>query len=82
MVIDSKLKNFKDLVEHIVDKYPLGYLEVAHVQYYDDVTKTLLEVESDQLLMFMFRKYSKTKVVLMTIHIFIPLNHMRLSVTK
>lgn len=31
MIIDSDLTNYKDLVEEIEDKYPLGYLEVAHV---------------------------------------------------
>jgi hypothetical protein len=63
MVIDSDLTNYMDLVEEIVNKYPPGYLEVAHVQYYDDVMKTFPEVVCDQELMSMFEKHSKTKVV-------------------
>ena len=63
MVIDSDLTNYKDLVESIVEKYPPRYLEVAHVQYYDDVLKVFPEVKSDQELMLMFEKFSKTKVV-------------------
>jgi hypothetical protein len=46
------LTNYKDLVEAIVEEYPLGYLEVAHVQYYDDVLKIFPEVNSDQELIF------------------------------
>jgi hypothetical protein len=63
MVIDSDLTNYMDLVEEIVNKYPPCYLEVAHVQYYDDVMKTFPEVVCDQELMSMFEKHSKTKVV-------------------
>jgi hypothetical protein len=32
MVVDSDLSNYKDLVESVTEKYPPGYLEVAHVQ--------------------------------------------------
>jgi len=35
MVVDSDLSNYMDFVESIVDKYPPSYLEVAHIQYYD-----------------------------------------------
>jgi hypothetical protein len=38
-VQDSDLTNYMDLVESIVLQYPPGYLEVAHVQYYDDALK-------------------------------------------
>jgi hypothetical protein len=38
-------------------------LEVAHVQYYDDVLKIFPEVKFDQKLMSMFEKNSKTKVL-------------------
>ena len=62
-VIDSDLTNYKDLVESIVDQYPTRYLEVAHVQYYDDVLKIYPEVKSDQELMSMFEKHFKEKVV-------------------
>lgn len=62
-VIDSDLTNYKDLVESIVEQYPPRYLDVAHVQYYDDVLKIFPEVKSDQELMSMFEKFSKTKVV-------------------
>ena len=39
-VLDSDLTNYMDLVKSIVQQYPPGYLEVAHVQYYDDALKT------------------------------------------
>ena len=47
-MIDSDLTNYKDLVESIVDQYQPRYLEVAHVQYYDDVLKIFPQVESDR----------------------------------
>jgi hypothetical protein len=62
-IIDCDLKNYKDLVESIVKEYPPGYLEVAHVQYYDDVLKIFPEENSDQELMSMFEKHSQKKVV-------------------
>jgi hypothetical protein len=62
-VIDSDLTNYNDLVESIVEQYPPSYLEVGHLQYYDDVTKTFPEIQTDQELMTMFAKYSKTKVI-------------------
>ncbi|XP_048566906.1 uncharacterized protein LOC125546831 [Triticum urartu] len=62
-VIDSDLTNYKDLVESIVEQYSPCYLEVAHVQYYDDFLKIYPEVTSDQELVLMFEKHSKTKVV-------------------
>jgi hypothetical protein len=61
--IDSDVTNYKDLVEEIVNKYPPGYLEVTHVQYYDHDMKAFFEVLSDQDLLCMFKKNSKTKVV-------------------
>jgi len=66
-IINSDLTNYKDLVESIVDKYPPGYLEVAHVQYYDSDLQTYPEVKSDQGLMDMFAKHSMSKVVQMFI---------------
>jgi hypothetical protein len=66
-VIDSDLTNYKDLVESIIEQYPPRYLEVAHVQYYDNVLKILPEVKSDQDLLSMFEKHTKTKVVQMFI---------------
>jgi hypothetical protein len=62
-VIDSDLTNYKDFVESIIQQYPPRYLEVAHVQYYDNVLKILPEVKSDQDLLSMFEKHAKTKVV-------------------
>jgi hypothetical protein len=56
-IIDSDLTNYKDLVEEIVEKYPSGYLEVAHVQYYDANLETYQEVKPDQDLMAMFEKH-------------------------
>uniref|UniRef100_A0ACD5UM54 Uncharacterized protein n=1 Tax=Avena sativa TaxID=4498 RepID=A0ACD5UM54_AVESA len=55
--VDSDLTNYKDLVESIVEEYPPCYLEVAHVDYYDDVMKRFLEVKSDQELLSMFEKH-------------------------
>ncbi|KAM0915347.1 hypothetical protein ACQ4PT_010896 [Festuca glaucescens] len=66
-VIDCDLTNYKDLVEAIIEEYPPRYLEVAHVQYYDDVLKIFPEVNSDQELMSMFEKHSQKKVVEMFI---------------
>ncbi|KAM3226471.1 hypothetical protein ACQJBY_058869 [Aegilops geniculata] len=66
-VIDSDLTNYKDLVESIVEQYLPRYLEVAHVQYYDPFLKIYPEVTSDQELVSMFEKLSKTKVV----HLFV-----------
>jgi hypothetical protein len=63
MTIDLDVTNYMDLVEEIVDKYPLGYLEVAHVQYYDHDTNAFPEVVSDQHMLCMFEKNSKTKEV-------------------
>ena len=67
MVVDSDRTNFSDFVESVVEKYPPGYMEVAHVQYYDEALKTFPEVKSDQELMFMFSKHCKTKVIIMFI---------------
>jgi hypothetical protein len=51
------------LVDSIEEQYRPRYLEVAHVQYYDDVLEKNPEVKYDQELMSMFEKHSKTKVV-------------------
>ena len=67
MVVDSDTSNYKDLVESVVEKYPPGYLKVAHIQYYDEGLKSFLEVKSDQELMFMFGKHLKRKVIIMFI---------------
>ncbi|KAJ1270662.1 hypothetical protein BS78_06G068900, partial [Paspalum vaginatum] len=64
-VVDACLTNSKDLVESITKPCPTGYLEVPHVQYYDEVMKKISEVKSDQDLMLMFEKHSNTKVVTM-----------------
>ena len=65
--VDSDTTNLKDLVDDITDQYPPGYLEVAHVQYYDADLKTFPVVNTNQELMPMFEKHSNNKVV----HIFI-----------
>ena len=62
-VLDLDSTNYMDLVKSIVQQYPPGYLEVAHVQHYDDSLKTFPEVKCDQDLMSMFEKHHKTKVV-------------------
>lgn len=48
MVVYSDLSNYKNFIESVVEKYPPGYLEVLHVQYYDTVLKTFLEVKPDR----------------------------------
>ena len=40
MVVDSDKMNYEDLVELVVEKYLSGYLEVAHIQYYDEGLKS------------------------------------------
>ena len=65
--VDSDTINLKDLVDEITDQYPPGYLEVAHVQYYDADLKTFPVVNTDQELMSCFRNIVTTKVV----HMFI-----------
>ena len=50
-----------DIVESIVETYPLSYLEVAHIQYYD-VLEIYLEVKSDQDLMAIFENLSRSKI--------------------
>jgi hypothetical protein len=40
MVVDSDFPNYKDFIESVIEKYPPGYMEVAHVQYYDNVLRT------------------------------------------
>jgi hypothetical protein len=54
IIVDSYLSNYRDFIESVTEKYPPGYLEVAHVQYYDNVLKIFPEVKSDQDLMSMF----------------------------
>ena len=66
-IIDCDLTNYKDFIESIVEQYSPRYLEVAHVQYYDDALKICPEVKCDQDLMLMFDKHSETKVVRMII---------------
>ena len=65
IVVDSDLSSYKDFIESVTDKYPAGYLEVAHVQYYDVVLKNFPEVKSDHDLMSMFDIHYKEKVVQM-----------------
>lgn len=65
--VDSDLMNIKDFIESIVAVCPPSYLEVPHIQYFDDVMKAFPEVLSDQDLMSMFAKHKATKVVTMFI---------------
>ena len=62
MVVDSDLSNYKDFIDSVTKKYLPGYLEVAHVQYYDNVLKNFPEVKSDQDFMSMFDVHTKEKV--------------------
>ena len=65
MVVDSDTTNYMDLVESVVEKYLPGYLEVAHIQYYDEGLKSFPEVKIDQELMSMFDKHLKRRVVIL-----------------
>ena len=67
MVVDSEKTNYKDFIQSVVDKYPPVYLEVPHVQYYDDVLRTFSEVKSNQDLLTMFDMHYKKKVVVLFI---------------
>jgi hypothetical protein len=62
MDVDSDRTNYRDFVESVVNKYPPGYMELVHVQYYDEALKTFHEIKSDQDLMSMFSKHCKSKV--------------------
>lgn len=52
--VDANTTNFKDLVDSIVDEFPPRYKKLTIVQYYDNVSKTLPEVKTDQDLQSMF----------------------------
>ena len=65
MVVDSDKMNYEDLVELVVEKYLPDYLDVAHIQYYDEGLKSFPEVKTDQELISMFDKHLKRKVVIM-----------------
>ena len=62
-IVDSDRTNLKDLIQSIIEQYPPGYMEVAHLQYHDDVLKSFPEVKTDQDLMLMFERHMNTKVV-------------------
>lgn len=49
----------------MVQKYPHGYLEVAHIQYYDEGSKSFPEVKTNQELIAMFHKHLRRKIVIM-----------------
>jgi hypothetical protein len=66
-VVDADTTNFDDFLESILNEFPPRYKKVAIVQYYDDTSKTLSEVKTDQDLLSMFGKHAMTKVVCMTI---------------
>ncbi|OEL25093.1 hypothetical protein BAE44_0013888, partial [Dichanthelium oligosanthes] len=72
MVVDSDTCNFKDLVDEIVEKYPPRYHECVTVAYYDDSSKTHLEVKTDQELIPMFAKQIDSKMVNMVIAYTLP----------
>jgi hypothetical protein len=71
-VVDSDICNFKDFVDEIVEKYPPGYHERVTVAYLDDASQNYLEVKSDQELLAMFAKYTKSKAVSMAIAYTLP----------
>jgi hypothetical protein len=67
MTVDSDLTNYNDLVGSVVERYPPGYMEVAHVQHYDEVLKSFPEITTDKQLMTMSSKHCKSKVIIMFI---------------
>jgi hypothetical protein len=67
IAVDSNRTNCNDFVKSVVEKYPPGYMEVVHVQYYDEAQKAFPEIKSDQDLMCMFSKHCKSKVIIMFI---------------
>jgi arginine/lysine/ornithine decarboxylase len=81
-VVDADTTKFKDFVESIVNEFPPRYKEVAIVQYYDDASKTLPEVKTDQDMLSMFEKHGNTKIVCMTIAYYNPLEEAPQLVTK
>jgi hypothetical protein len=72
-VVDADTTNLKDFLETILNEFPPHYKEVAIVQYYDDTSKTLPEVNTDQDLLSMFDKLAMIKVVCLTIAYYDPL---------
>jgi hypothetical protein len=72
MVVDPDVCNFKDFVDEIVDKYPIGHKESVTVAYYDDASKRHLEVKCDQDLLAMFAKHGNSKLVNMAIAYTLP----------
>jgi hypothetical protein len=81
-VVDADTTNSKDFVESILNEFPPRYTEVAIVQYYDDTSKTLPKVKTDQDLLSMFDKHAMTKVVCMTIVYYDPLQEAPQVVTE
>ena len=65
-VVDADTKNFKDLVEDIVDKYPCGYGDIVDMFYYCGETKSNIKVSSDHDLVAMFSKNASAKTCLLT----------------
>jgi hypothetical protein len=57
-------------------------MESVIVKYYDDTSKTLPEVKSDQDLLSMFEKHAQTKVVCMAIAYYNPLEEAPQLVTE
>lgn len=83
MVLDSDLTNYKDLAESVVEKYLPSYLEVSHVQCYDEVLKTFLEITSNRELITMLKLHCKSKVIIIfnLLHILVLLMLMSQSIS-
>ncbi|KAG2577881.1 hypothetical protein PVAP13_6NG129703 [Panicum virgatum] len=65
-VVDADLTNFKDLVDEIVDKYPLSFGDLVKVFYLCMDTKANIQVCSDQDLVEMFSKHKTSKCCYLT----------------
>ncbi|XP_066333963.1 uncharacterized protein, partial [Miscanthus floridulus] len=48
-IVDSDRTNLKDLIQSIIEQYPPGYMEVAHLQYHDHILKSFPQGLSQQL---------------------------------
>jgi hypothetical protein len=66
-VVDSDIRNFKDLVDEILDQFPCGYGDVVKLFYFCADSKSNIQIHSDQDLMHMFAKRMSSKCCCMSI---------------
>ncbi|KAJ1256722.1 hypothetical protein BS78_K324100 [Paspalum vaginatum] len=71
-VVDADVTNFKDLVDDILNTFPCGYGDVVKLLYYCHVTKSNIEISSDQELLEMFAKHKSTKTCYLSLLYYHP----------